>query len=434
MKFYGREEELKTLRDTSSRSRKTSQFTVVLGRRRIGKTRLILEATREERRVYLFVSRIDEELLCQRMQESVREAGIETIGTMKRFRDILMALMVHSRTEPLTVIVDEFQEFENINPGIFEDVQEIWDTQKEKAHINLIVAGSVHSMMVRIFESRKEPLFERPTSNIELRPLPVSVMKRMMSDLNPGYANRDLLTLHMLTGGVPQYIEALADSGEMTADRMLERALSPGSIFLKDGKDLVTSEFGKENKTYLSVLQLIAGGKCTRGEMEDVLGVSLGEYLKRLEREYGFIRKRTPVLSRKERLSRWEIADMYLRFYYRYVQPNQAYMEAGRNDLLLRTVKRDLESYEGRVLEDYFLKMASEEWTYTSIGSEWSRDGSIEIDLVVLDSFERKAILAEIKRNPGKLDMEDLKSKEKAVEPYLSGYDVELRGLSMDDM
>ncbi len=434
MRFYGREKEIRALKETAERSKTESQFTVVLGRRRIGKTRLILEAFQDRRCVYLFVNRLNEGILCERMQQSCIEAGIEMPGKMTEFRDILTALMIHSRTDPITVIVDEFQEFDNIDQSIFGDIQEVWDVQKDKARINLIVAGSVHSLMVRIFEDEHQPLFGRPTSKLELRPFHTSVLRRIMEDVAPNHSGEDLLTLFMLTGGVPQYVASLMDSGAVDRDSMLRVALSTGSIFLKDGKDLITAEFGKENKTYLSILQILASGKTKRSEIEDALGITMGEYLKRLEEEYGFIKRRVPVLTDDKRLTRWVISDMYLRFYYRYIQPNQAYIESDRTDLLLRAVIADLESYEGRALEEYFLKMASEEWMYTELGGHWNRNGTMEIDLAVLDSKEGKAILIEVKRNPDKLDLKDLNRKAEALRPLLKGYEVELRGMSMKDV
>ena len=58
----------------------------------------------------------------------------------------------------------------------------------------------------------------------------------------------------------------------------------------------------------------------------------------------------------------------------------------------------------------------------------------MEIDIVVLDSIERRAELIEVKRNPDRLDMRSLERKAETLGPYLKGYDVTLRGMSMDDV
>ena len=58
-------------------------------------------------------------------------------------------------------IIDEFQEFFTVNPSVYSDMQRIWDLHKDKAKLNLIVSGSVISLMYKIFENYKEPLFGR---------------------------------------------------------------------------------------------------------------------------------------------------------------------------------------------------------------------------------------------------------------------------------
>ena len=53
---------------------------------------------------------------------------------------------------------------------------------------------------------------------------------------------------------------------------------------------------------------------------------------------------------------------------------------------------------------------------------------------MVLDDISGRAELIEVKRNPAKLDMGDLRAKGKVLEPLLKKYDITYRGLSMDDV
>ena len=435
MRFYGREEELAELRRIAEQSERSSTFTVVTGRRRVGKTSLMFESVGGRKHVYLFVSRSAEPTLCSRMQSDIEAAGIPIVGRATEFRDLFRALMVHARNEPLTVIIDEFQDFRYVDRGIFGSIQEIWDIHHHDSRMNLVVGGSVHSLMVRLFEDSNEPLFGRATSKIVLRPFTVSLMREILRDHDPGADQHDLLTLHMLTGGVPKYVGVLMDAGATRSDRMLESALSTGSIFLREGRDMMAVDFGRDHGTYLSILELIASGRNRRSEIDDVLGMDVGVYLKRLEEENQYIRHMRPVFSdRGSRNTRWEISDMYLRFFFRYVEPNSSYVESGRYDLLKRRVLPDLPSYEGRVLEDLLRKRISEEWTYTEVGGYWNRKGDVEIDIVVMDDIERRVTFIEVKRNPEKLDMSSLASKVETLRREVDGFEVELRGMSMEDV
>jgi len=140
-----------------------STFTTVLGKRRVGKTALVLESVRGTKYVYLFVTRLDQKMLCERMQRAASDAGIDIPGRIETVGDLLKALMIQSRVEPITVIIDEFQELRNVDPSIFGDIQMVWDSYRDGAHMDLIVSGPVQPMD-GIFEDKEQPLFNRPTS------------------------------------------------------------------------------------------------------------------------------------------------------------------------------------------------------------------------------------------------------------------------------
>ena len=160
MKFYGRKTELEILERTFEQSKQTACFTVMIGRRRVGKTSLLLEAMKGRRFLYLFVSRKSEPLLCSQFQEEVeRSLGLQIFGSITDFRTLFEQLMIYATREHYTLIIDEFQEFDNVNHSIFSDIQDLWDRYKEQAKINFIVCGSIYSMMKKIFENNKEPLF-----------------------------------------------------------------------------------------------------------------------------------------------------------------------------------------------------------------------------------------------------------------------------------
>ena len=435
MKFYGREKELSELSEIKKLSKRNSRFTVITGRRRIGKTSLVRKAMENEDYIYIFVSRVSETLLCMEAQKIIADFGIRTVGAITRFGDIIELLMIHSEKEPLTVMIDEFQDLKYVNESIFGDIQNVWDRHKDRAHINLIVSGSVYSMMTRLFENDKEPLFGRPTGKIELGPLSVKMMRTILSDHSTDYRKKDLLTFYMLTGGVPLYMELLMDAGAVDSESMIDRATSTGSPFLWEGRNILVSEFGKDHRVFFSVLQLISSGKVTRSEMEDVLGIELGMYLKLLDEEYHLIRHVSPVFSKENsRSNRWVISDMYLSFYFRFIQPNISLLESGRFDLIKRAVESSLPDYEGKVLENYFRTKISEEDTYTSIGGYWNRKGDVEIDIIVLDDICRKARIIEVKRNPEKISIGKLKEKAETLKTPLRDYTVSFEGLSEDDL
>ena len=289
-------------------------------------------------------------------------------------------------------------------------------------------------MMMKIFENRKEPLFGRLTSKITLQSFTVSVIKEILNNYNPKYTPEDLLCLYMLTGGVPKYIDLLMEAGASKKSKMLDMVTSPDSPFIGEGKDLLVSEFGKKYGTYFSILQLIASGKNTQSEIDSVIGKNTGAYLANLEREYSLITKNKPIFSKPEsRKNRWSLNDNYLRFWFRFIFPNQSLIEMGKYDLLREVIDRGYEQYSGLVLEKYFRTKIAKEERITGIGSYWDNKGENEIDVIAVNDLNKTAIVAEVKRNSKKIDMNILQSKVHSVKELIK-YKVELQGLSLENM
>lgn len=436
MKFYDRRKELELLRKTKEQSRKSACFTVMVGRRRIGKTSLILESVKGERNLYLFVSRKSEVLLCEQFQQEIKEVlGLNIFGKITDFRTLFEQLMIYATKEHYTLIIDEFQEFDNINSSIFSDIQHLWDKYKEQAKINFIACGSIYSMMKKIFENNKEPLFGRLTSKIVLKPFQVSTIKEILTDHNPNYTSEDLLALYLITGGVAKYITLLMEAGSITFEDMISFTIRADSPFLSEGRDLLISEFGREYATYFSILQLIASGKTSQSEIDSIIEKNTGAYLVNLEKEYSLIRKNKPMFSKPEsRNSRWSLNDNYLMFWFRFIFPNQSMIELGKNEMLKSYILKNYEQYSGLILERYFREKIAESEDITDIGNYWDRKGENEIDIIALNRFESRALIAEVKPNPQKIDKTLLSEKAATIKKLLSKYQIELKALSMQDM
>ena len=436
MKFYDRINELETLARIAEQSTETACFTIMVGRRRIGKTALLLQATEKQKMLYLFVSRNSEAVLCSQFQRQASEAlGLQIYGTINRFADLFEQLLIFAQNNYYTLIIDEFQDFETINHSIFSEIQNLWDRYKDRIKLNFIACGSIYSLMMKIFENNKEPLFGRLTSKITLKPFTISVIKDILKDYNPAYTADDLLFLYMLTGGISHYIVLLMNAKAVTFKKMLDFITRSDSPFLNEGKELLVSEFGRDYSIYFSILQLIAAGKTTQSEIDSIIGKNTGAYLANLENQYSLIVKNKPIFSKPEsRNTHWIIDDNFLRFWFRFIYPNQALIEMGKLNLLRLYITNNYEQYSGLMLEKYFRQKFAEEETITAIGNYWDNKGENEIDLIALDDFDKKAIIAEVKRNPMKINLQTLAMKTVAVQKHLAKYNVSLKALSLNDM
>lgn len=437
MRFYDREDEIRILLENEAQAENTAMFTVLMGRRRVGKTSLIAKALEGKVSAYLFVSRDSEAMLCRKFQRSLEEQlGIHIYGELTYFRDLFEVIMRESINRHFTVVFDEFQTLYKINPAIFSEIQDLWDRYHRESKLNLIVVGSIQSLMRRIFEDKNEPLYGRPTSKFTLYPFRTDVLKEILAEHSPDYGNEDLLCLYMITGGVAKYVELLMDAQCYTKDRMLDYVCRQDSYFLTEGRDMVNQEFGEDGVTYFSVLQMIADGMTRRGDIDGAMQKDMGVYLQNLEKNYNMISRLKPLLSKpNSKVSAYEISDLFLRFWFRFICPYQSLIERKQLGLVRSNIANNYERFSGRTLEQYFQAKAFESGLYTQVGNWWDRKGENEIDLIALNEFNHTAVAAEIKRNSEKVNLHALEAKVETLRKSNFGkYSFSLQALSLEDM
>lgn len=439
MRFYDREQEIAFLRQTRETARRVARFTVVTGRRRIGKTTLIREAYKDEPFVYFFVARKAEADLCETYLEEISEKlGVPTLGSSQHFSDIFRYLMQLSQTRSFTLVIDEFQDFFRVNRGVFSEMQDIWDEYEKSSRINLVVSGSIYSLMQKIFKGQKEPLYGRNTGELRVKPFRPLVLKQILADAKPAYVNEDLLALFTFTGGVAKYVSQLIDTGALDRDAMIRHIVSPNSIFLNEGKNSLIDEFGKDYGIYFSILSCIARGRNTRSGIEDVIGKEVGGYLTNLEKDYELIVKRQPLFEKSgNRNVRYEIDDVFYNFWFRFIFKYGYIIEIENYAKLQEILLRDYTTFSGLMLERYFHRVAVESGEFTRIGRWWDRRGENEIDLIAEDELSDKVKFCEVKRRRDEISIGVLKQKAEAflnATREFKGYKIEYEGLSMDNM
>jgi hypothetical protein len=406
MRFYDRQQELTQLAEIRERSfSKHSQMTIITGRRRIGKTKLIAKSCEGTPTVYLFIARSNEATICSQFSATVRQAlNCYVPDGIKSFVQLFEQIMVVGKSQSFNLVIDEFQELYNINPSAMSGIQDVWDRYKDYTHVNLIASGSVYTLMHKIFMDYNEPLYGRCDTIIKLRPFATSVVKQILSDYNPSYTNDDLLALYAITGGIPKYIELLIDREAFTVDAMIDRFTEPNSIFLEEGTILLATELGKKYGNYFSILSAIASGRNTAPAIAQAVGdASIGGLLSRLEDDYELISKKRPILAKERSQNvRYEIGDNFLRFWFRYVARNQNLLQMGQNSHLNEIIKADYQTYSGLILEDWFRHKLAESGKYANIGAWWDNSKGAEqseIDIVAIPIDKDAPIfVAEVKR------------------------------------
>jgi hypothetical protein len=438
MKFYDRESEQQLLSEVLRYSKKEARMTVLMGRRRIGKTELSLRCG-DDTVLYFFVGKKAEALLCQDfVQEITSKLGVPVLGQANSFSEVFRFVLHLSETRAFTLIIDEFQNFQKVNPTVFSNMQRDWDLNKSKSHLNLIISGSVFTLMKKIFEDYEEPLFGRANEKITLEPFRTDVLKEILHDFNPNYTPEDLLALFSITGGVAWYVTLLLDRGKTSWRKMLGALTEENSPFINEGKNILIEEFGTDYVIYFSILTCIASGMKTSAEIKNELGIdNISSYLSRLEDYYGLITKYQPIFAKESsKKVRYQLDDCFLIFWFRFFFKYQALVENKAMKALDTIIRRDYSGVSGLMMERYFARKFQEKEQYI-IGKWWDRKGFNEIDLVVVDPIGKEAWAYELKKDESRYDEESFKKKVDIMvqqTPELHKMKIHIGSLSKSDM
>lgn len=433
--FYNRETQLHELRNISSTiEHSKGRLSVVVGRRRVGKTRLLKEAFKaiKHKYLYLFISRKSENALVSEFSAILASELDTKFFKPESLKEIYDYLFDYSTKSPLTVVVDEFQDIERVNNSLFSDLQNLWDSYKNQSMMHLVCCGSLCSLMTRIFKDDKQPLLNRDDHFFKVNPLTPGYIKAIMED-NDKYNSSDLLIWWCLSGGIPKYLEWLNNAGNVP----LKKLIANGSPLMKEGMHRLVEDFGSEHRAYFDVLGAIANGYNSRPKIESFLNTGIGVILEKLEQDFDIIKKLRPITAKESsRDIRYQIADEFLSFWFRFIYSNRSAVEMENFDFIQRIVDRDFETYSGKQLEQLFIAILAESKQFNQIGSYWNNKGEDEIDIVAIDDLNKKIVIAEVKRQSKRYDEPKLimKSKSLLQKLHTNGYDISYHGFSLDNL
>ena len=423
MKFYNREKEIKIINEIVRKSKKGGQLIALQGKRRVGKTALILRAFKKQKFLYFFVSKkTEKELLGDFREEISKKLNLPYLGEFKSLTQLLEFLFDYSRKNNLVVVFDEFQNFKSVNPSLFSDLQKFWDLNKDKSRIAIFCVGSMFTLIKRIFTSSKEPLYNRANKIIELKPFDLKTQQAILKDfklLSP----KNFLIFYSLFNGMPKYFELIEDNNLKSKDaRQIIKKLfcQEDAYLIKEGKNILIEEFGRSYEKYFSVLTAIALGRTTKNEIYNYTGIninSLGVLLKSLEDFYEIIERRIPVLEKKasSKLSSYKIKDEFLSFWFRYIYKKNYLIEVKNWQALFNYIVKDLDNYLGfkfeNLVREYLVEQNNSKgniFDFEQIGSFWKRPDltgdNKEIDIVAVNKENKTALIGECKLNFNKID------------------------------
>ncbi len=356
MIFVDRNNEMEAIKERLKSE--SQELIIVYGRRRIGKTTLVLRSIEGPHVYYLAtegrnnVVKFKQE--AQKVFPEVRYAGEDWESIFHALKDKV-------------IVIDEFPYLIQADKAVPSIFQKVVDEVVKGSKTKLILLGSSISAM-RDLQSYKSPLYGRRTSSIEVREL-------KFKELNGfGFHLLDAIRIYGFAGGVPFYLSKVKSPFLEWVNQEFRKVDS----FIRDEVDFLLRYEFREISTYKEILLGVATGKNTLGEIRDFVGVGgeISSYLKKLER-IGIVKREVPVLEReRSKKGRYVIADKFVNFWFKFVYPNLSEIEEGKYQLK----EDEYNEYLGRVFEEVSTQYLKDRYGLRKVGRHWYKD--IEIDIL----------------------------------------------------
>lgn len=410
--LVGREQDLAELNALISQP--GGQFILVYGRRRVGKTTLLLHWAQQSGYplIYWVASRDTASQVRLSFVKSLWNwvyPNSQSIPRFESWADIfdLAAQLIKGKLgeeERIILILDEFSYAAESDPSLPSYLQAAWDHRFKNSNVILVLAGSHLGMMTELM-SYQAPLYGRFTGQLPVEPLPFSSLNRFL----PGYSPQERVEVYSVVGGIPAYLERF-NPNESVGANVQRLFIRRTGMFRSEPFMLIGDVVRRETQTYEAILKSIAEGNRTSKAISNALGLPsshLSPYLQQLDALH-LIERRIPATvapakRRVSRNSRYHLVDPYLRFYFRFIAPNLNMVELELSDLLWQRIDEQFSSYVGATAFEELCRQWTIEqaragklpFTPELVGSHWS--ATEQVDVVAINWREKAILLGECK-------------------------------------
>ncbi|MBU2618002.1 MAG: ATP-binding protein [Euryarchaeota archaeon] len=385
-----------------------AEFTIIYGRRRVGKTELLKQILDHD--AIYFLGRLESpsdqlRRLSQLVAEKLKD---EKVGKFP-FRNWDEALH-YFYEHPTIVIFDEFPYMVLTEPKLLSVLQDYWDNYLKKTKVKVFLCGSSIAMVEKQLFNYSSPLYGRRTKQLKIEPFKF----KDIVEFFPDRKIEELIEIFAVLGGTPAYL--LEFDGDIF--RTIENKLLRKEEFLYKDAEFVLRDELKEPRYYFSIIKSVALGNTSVGGIMNDTGLGkdvVSKYLSVLC-DLDIVVRKVPVTEDiKSRKGIYKIKDNFFNFYFRFVYPNLEYVEIGETGYLIQRVKEGFSKYLGSVFEDICIELLIEmnkkdglPFGFTKIGGWWHKGE--EIDIVAINESTKEVLFAEAKYKSKKVGIKTLEN------------------------
>lgn len=400
--FINRQAELANLEQLYNSS--SAQLYVLYGRRRVGKTELLHTFCENKPHIFFVATLSSDADQLATFSQEVWRFLYDDVPENFTFPSWEAALqMLATLPGRPVVILDEVTYLMEGNKAFSSVLQKVWDSQLRQSNIFLALCGSYVGMMEREIMGYQAPLYGRRTGGEHLQPLSLPASAQFF----PNYSPIEQIEAWAVLGGMPYYLQTFSDSHSIFQN-IQQHILNPRGVLYHEPQLLLMEEL-REPRNYFSILRAIAEGRRRLNEIVQGAGVgdsrSTSRFLDIL-RQLHVVTRETPITERQPTKSRkglYHLSDAFLRFWFRFVHPNQGMLAVGLTESILeQRVRPYFDQFVSVAFEEAALNYVARQaisgqlqFLPERIGRWWTDDD--EIDVVALNETDKVLFVGECK-------------------------------------
>lgn len=409
--FVGREKELEIL--NTQYQTMNFEFTVLYGRRRIGKTQLLSHFIKDKNSIYYMAIEAGYQTNLDLMSKTINSKSNKSnyLSSFQDFDQLFSYLTDLSKDERIIFVIDEYPYLAQSVPEISSLIQKYCDHQWKETKLHLILCGSSMSFMESEVLGSKSPLYGRRTAQIKLKPFTYFETEQFLNPL----PKEDIAILHCATGGIAEYLNYINPNVSLKRN-IISLFLNDSSRLYEEPINFLKQEL-REPKVYHSILNAIANGASKNNTIATKINMQTGALNRYLDNlvELGIIIKESPINEVGSRKSIYRIYDGSFRFWYQFVLPNLSAIELGLGEGIYTTsIEKNLSSFMGEGFEkiclDYFDKLNQDgklPALITKRGRWWGNNPKLkrEEEIDIIGFSNELTIFSEVKWTKDYIDL-----------------------------
>lgn len=403
--FIDRQKELAFFNNILVRQRPgPAQLILLYGRRRVGKTALLLHwvATNKIPHTYWVAEKEPANLQRRKLYARIQNIPLRQTPIFDSWAELWEATANVIGQNRHILILDELPYAAESDPAALSALQHAWDHHFQQSNIVIVLCGSQVKTMESL-QFHQSPLFGRLTGQWYLQPLSFSTLTEFL----PNWSDEERVAAYAIVGGIPAYLNWLNPDLSLV-ENIRQVILAEGGMFLAEPPFLLYDEV-RDPQSYLAVLKAIGLGNHSLRDISNYALIAtshLSAYLSRLQ-DLKMVERRLPATvppakRRRSRQGRYHLQDPFFRFYFRFIAPFHEYLPFD-TDFVLEKVKQELRAFIGQTT---FEELA-QQWVIQQgkagnlpfvpdiVGTHWSR--RVQIDVTAVNWQERQILLGECK-------------------------------------